>query len=339
MKSILFFLFIVVALYSKEVSVFGAGDLESSAPYGLTKSEKVILKNKKELNRFDQKIGIIKSDVSDISERVDGLESVVDGNSLKIQKHSKSLDDKTKEIEVLKSDISFLKEEIKIITQKQNDLQNSLDSANLKLEEVQKSMNQVFNKLVVEVEKNYVTKKEFNKLVKFINKQVDEAKKEKLAIQKRREAEKRKAALKRKKALQKEKAKKKLTKKKSKKELLADAKHYFKKDYFKKAKPIFEFLVENNYRPAESSFYLGEILFYKKDYKGAIGYYKKSMMLYDKAKYIPKLLLHSAISFEKTSDKTNAVNFYGTLIDIYPKTKEAQDAKKRLTKLEKKGKK
>jgi TolA-binding protein len=334
MKSILFFLFIVVTLYSKEVSVFGAGDLESSAPYGLTKSEKVILKNKKELNRFDQKIGIIKSDVSDISERVDGLESVVDGNSLKIQKHSKSLDDKTKEIEVLKSDISFLKEEIKIITQKQNDLQNSLDSTNLKLEEVQKSTNQAFNKLVVEVEKNYVTKKEFNKLVKFINKQVDEAKKEKLAIQKRREAEKRKAALKRKKALQKEKAKK-----KSKKELLADAKHYFKKDYFKKAKPIFEFLVENNYRPAESSFYLGEILFYKKDYKGAIGYYKKSMMLYDKAKYIPKLLLHSAISFEKTSDKINAVNFYGTLIDIYPKTKEAQDAKKRLTKLEKKGKK
>jgi TolA-binding protein len=327
MKSIFFFLFIVVALYSKEVSVFGAGDLESSAPYGLTKSEKVILKNKKELNRFDQKIGIIRSDVSDISERVDGLESVVDGNSLKIQKHSKSLDNKTKEIEVLKSDILFLKEEIQIITQKQKDIQDSLDSSN-----------QAFNKLVVEVEKNYVTKKEFNKLVKFINKQVDEAKKEKLAIQKRREAEKRKAALQRKKALQKEKAKKKLTKKKSKKELLADAKHYFKKDYFKKAKPIFEFLVESNYRPAESSFYLGEILFYKKDYKGAIGYYKKSMMLYDKAKYIPRLLLHSAISFEKTSDKTNAVNFYGTLIDIYPKTKEAQDAKKRLTKLEKKGK-
>jgi TolA-binding protein len=322
MKSIFFFLFIVVALYSKEVSVFGAGDLESSAPYGLTKSEKVILKNKKELNRFDQKIGIIRSDVSDISERVDGLETVVDGNSLKIQKHSKSLDNKTKEIEVLKSDILFLKEEIQIITQKQKDIQDSLDSTN-----------QAFNKLVVEVEKNYITKKEFNKLVKFINKQVDEAKKEKLAIQKQRETEKRK------KALQKEKAKKKLTKKKSKKELLADAKHYFKKDYFKKAKPIFEFLVESNYRPAESSFYLGEILFYKKDYKRAIGYYKKSMMLYDKAKYIPRLLLHSAISFEKTSDKTNAVNFYGTLIDIYPKTKETQDAKKRLTKLEKKGKK
>ena len=37
------FLFSTSILFSQEVSVFGAGDLESSNPYGLTSSERVIL--------------------------------------------------------------------------------------------------------------------------------------------------------------------------------------------------------------------------------------------------------------------------------------------------------
>lgn len=57
------------------------------------------------------------------------------------------------------------------------------------------------------------------------------------------------------------------------------------------------------------------------------------MMLYDEAQYIPKLLLHSAISFEKTKDKDNAINFYGTLVDAYPETEEAKVAQKNLKKL------
>jgi TolA-binding protein len=54
------------------------------------------------------------------------------------------------------------------------------------------------------------------------------------------------------------------------------------------------------------------------------------MMLYDKAKYLPKLLLHSAISFKKIGDNENAKNFYNTLIEIYPKTKEAKEALRKL---------
>ena len=34
-----------------------------------------------------------------------------------------------------------------------------------------------------------------------------------------------------------------------------------------------------------------------------------------KAVYMPSLLLHSAISFEKTKDKENTKSFYSTLID------------------------
>jgi TolA-binding protein len=54
------------------------------------------------------------------------------------------------------------------------------------------------------------------------------------------------------------------------------------------------------------------------------------MTLYDKAKYLPKLLLHSAISFDKLGDNENAQNFYYTLIDVYPNTKEAKEASKKI---------
>ena len=109
-------------------------------------------------------------------------------------------------------------------------------------------------------------------------------------------------------------------------ELLQEAKELFKKDYFTKAIPIFKYLITKQYKPAESNFYLGEIWFHRKKYKDAIHHFKTSMMLYDKAKYIPKLLLHSAIAFEKINDLDNSANFYGTLIDVYPQTQEAKQA-------------
>ena len=104
----------------------------------------------------------------------------------------------------------------------------------------------------------------------------------------------------------------------------------YTKNYLTKSKPHFVELVRRKYKPAQSNYYLAEIFFYKKRYKDAIHHYKTSMMLYDQASYIPQLLLHSAVSFEKIKDKENAVNFYSTLVDAYPETKEAVEANKKL---------
>jgi TolA-binding protein len=92
-------------------------------------------------------------------------------------------------------------------------------------------------------------------------------------------------------------------------------------------------LIAANYKPAESNYYLGEIWYYRKDYAKAISYFKKSALLYDKADWMPKLLLHSAISFEKTGDFKNAASFYETLMTNYPESKEAKSADKNLSKL------
>ena len=45
---------------------------------------------------------------------------------------------------------------------------------------------------------------------------------------------------------------------------------------------------------------------------------------------MPRLLLHSAISFEKTGDIENASIFYNTLLDNFPNSNEAKEVKKSL---------
>ena len=110
-----------------------------------------------------------------------------------------------------------------------------------------------------------------------------------------------------------------------------------KKDYDAKAYttaiPKYEKLIEVNYKPAENNFYLGEMWCKRKKYDTAISHFKKSAMLNDKAAYMPTLLLHSAISFENVKDKENAKSFYGTLIELYPNSSEAKEAKTKLSKL------
>ena len=67
--------------------------------------------------------------------------------------------------------------------------------------------------------------------------------------------------------------------------------------------------------------------------KKAIRYFKTSAILYDKADYMPKLMLHSAISFENMDDFSSAINFYSTLIDVYPNSQEAKQASINLSKI------
>jgi len=170
-----------------------------------------------------------------------------------------------------------------------------------------KILNKSFDKIVKtvnDINTNYITKKEFDKLISLLDKNIVPQK----TIKKKTSA----------------------TAKKSSKDLLIEAKALFKKDYFTAAIPIFEDLIKKNYRPAESNFYMGEIKYYRKKYEEALQYFKKSMTLYDKADYLPKLLLHSAISFDRLGDSQNAQNFYTTIVDIYPESNEAKEASKKI---------
>lgn len=108
--------------------------------------------------------------------------------------------------------------------------------------------------------------------------------------------------------------------------------HFVKKRY-DEAQKRFTITDTKGYKPAASNYYLGEIAYYTKKYEDAIFYFKKSAGIYDKASYIDTLLLHTAVSLEKTGDKGQAKAFYENIIENYQGKKTAKIAKERLKKL------
>ena len=304
--------FLVVSAVMAETSMFGAGNLDSSKPYGLTKTEEVIVKNKKIVTKNEKRLKKTNTELQDLNERVGGLESLLEGESLKLNKVFLSLNKQIEEHKLYsQSTTNEINKNSEIIANIQTAidsdlkrLKNQIDQNNKNLKIIKKSFDKIVI-LVNEINSKYVTKKEFNKLITLLDNQ---------------------------KSTNTKVVKKPLNKKvtKSSKDRLIEAKRLFKKDYFTKAIIIFEDLISKNYRPAECNFYVGEIKYYRKKYKDALHYFKNSMTLYDKAKYLPKLLLHSAISFDKLGDTENAQNFYNTIVDIYPESSEAKEASKKI---------
>ncbi|PLY10275.1 MAG: hypothetical protein C0626_04595 [Arcobacter sp.] len=329
MNKFLIVILLSTLTYAKEVSVFGAGNLDSSNPYGLTKSEQRILKNKKELGSIDTKVKTVKSTMDSISERIDGLESIYEGDSQKLNsvvltltkllndfESNQNLTDKNGE------DVKELKKSIDQL----NTLQKKIADENQKnLENLKQAVEKLTKKINV-IDSNYISEKDFKKnMNQFVTVKEFEALKKSLNI-KTNEIAQPKISVKSNNSENKVSID-------DKAEMLIEAKILFKIDYFTKAIPMFEELISANYKPAESNFYLGEMWYYRKDYSKAISYFKKSAMLYDKAEWMPKLLLHSAISFEKTNDFKNAASFYETLMTVYPDSKEAKSADRNLSKL------
>jgi len=116
-------------------------------------------------------------------------------------------------------------------------------------------------------------------------------------------------------------------------ELYSEGVRHFVKKRYDEAKKRFTLTDTKHYKPAASNYYLGEIAYYTKQYEDAIFYFKKSAGLYEKASYMDTLLLHTAISLDKTGKKSQARSFYENIIENYKGKKTATIAKSRLKKL------
>ncbi len=116
-------------------------------------------------------------------------------------------------------------------------------------------------------------------------------------------------------------------------ELYSEGVRFFVKNRYSDAKDRFTITDIKGYKPAASNYYLGEISYYTKNYEDAIFYFKKSAGLHDQASYIDVLLLHTAISLERSGDKAQARVFYENIIENYQGKKSAQIAKDQLSKM------
>jgi TolA-binding protein len=288
---------IPIVLFAAEPSVYGAGNLNSANPYGLSPSEKKIVQNSKDIKNLQKKINSIKLKYNDLRDRLDGVRSVVESISNKIGKiGNKNFAQKEKNSN-FEDEIAQLKKSIDDSAQLQNENQDKV-----------KNVLSELSSLIDSINTNYLPKEKFEELQK---KQQDfQIRVENMF--KQLKSEKRKSSI----------------SSKSGSVLLKEAYKFFKKKSYDEAQIRFSRLVKINYKPATSNYMLGEISYRRKNYKKAIAYYKKSISLYDKASFTPTLLYHTGISLSKLKKSAEARNFFTALKTNYPNSKEAKALKK-----------
>lgn len=141
-------------LLASEPSVFGAGNLNQPQPYGLTAEEKLILENKQEIQAVAQKNNIQNAKVETVTERLDGLQTIVEGLGQSVNEHKVELQ-KISDSSASDGNLSSTINELR-----QQTTANSENIAQLKtlLEEL--------SHVVDSVNASYVSKEEFSLLMK-----------------------------------------------------------------------------------------------------------------------------------------------------------------------------
>lgn len=305
MRAALLILLSAGALCAAEPSAFGAGDLNNPNPYGLTESEKHILKNKQTLEAVKAQSRDTESQVGSLRERIDGMQSIVEGLNENVHANRQS--------------VTELKEAMMQERGAQRETVAQLESA-VKANEQNvlqlKKVLEEFSRMLDTINGNYVTKDEFNTLVKEINTFKSEVAKE---LKQRAAAKSASGGA--------------PLDKMANAEVAKQAEEYFEKEYYTKALEYYEHLIRKKYKPARAHYMVGEIWYARKDFGQAIAYYKKSAQLYSKADYMPTLMLHTAISMQATKDIDNAKKFYSGVVAQYPNSEEAATAASRLSKL------
>jgi tol-pal system protein YbgF len=79
-----------------------------------------------------------------------------------------------------------------------------------------------------------------------------------------------------------------------------------------------------------AQFWIGETYYLKKDYEKAIIEYEKAIVKYPEGDKIPSAIFKQALSFLELNDKTNARSLFKRVIEKYPRSDQAEMARKRL---------
>jgi tol-pal system protein YbgF len=79
-----------------------------------------------------------------------------------------------------------------------------------------------------------------------------------------------------------------------------------------------------------AQFWIGETYYLKKDFERAILEYEKAIVKYPEGDKIPAALFKQALAFTELGDKTNARNLFKRVIEKYPRSEQAEMAKKKL---------
>ncbi|MDR1007858.1 MAG: hypothetical protein LBL65_04750 [Campylobacteraceae bacterium] len=281
--------FLLISVLNAEPSAFDAGKFDSNSPYGLTDSEKYLLNINKKTEDLSLELKRFKNTIDATIEKSDGVISLLDSLNGKIASISQTIQTIDANQTEQNTDIAKLKNDI-------NELEKyAKESRNIEITNQQtvKSVLAELTSMVDTLSANYAA------LDKRIT-TLEGKKNQTVTVQSQFSANI------------------------SSEELSKEGEKLLTNREYSNSKKYFSELISRGYKPARNNYMLGEAEYFSENWSEAIVNYKKSVKLYDKADYMPRLLYHTAISFDKLSDTANANQFYKLLKTSYPESKEAK---------------
>jgi TolA-binding protein len=257
-------------LSAYEPSVYGAGDIDSATPYGLTQTEQAVLDNKKILQSLYNKM-------TKQQRKIDGLTTIINGQN--------------REILDLKEQVVVLEKRPIPVPEDKN------QTYSLLLE---------LGKMIDNINNTYVSRDELEKILAGSRPMANDSGSSLGSPVVNNTTESNSA------------------------DTYIKGVQLFAQRSYNAAKEHFQQALSEDYKPASSNYYLGEVSYYTHNYKDAVAYYKQSASLYDQASYMGVLYLHTAISLDKSGEKEQAKAFYQHVVDNYPNEKVASIAKSRM---------
>ncbi|EMS7837045.1 tetratricopeptide repeat protein [Campylobacter coli] len=310
MKKIFSVALIGATLLYAESSAFGAGDLTSDSPYGLTSGEKLL---KEKLDTLSNNDAQVNSRISEIEQRVEGLQSTLEGINSQYAKSNSRLTQLETDFEAMENNLSTELQNLKAYVEESRKIQ---DTNNKQIKKILTEL----SSLVDSINANYVSKDDLNDFNLSANNTLVIPTSDGKNATSLKENNASVIPVKEKEVKQIDDS----WKKKKNNEILDLAIKDLNDNSYENSKTKLNYLISKQYKPARANFWLGEIEYKQKKYNNAIAYYKTSSALSTKGDYFPKLLYHTAISLDKIGDPKTANGFYKALKTNYPNSPEAK---------------
>lgn len=305
-----------------EISAFDAGKVDTKTPYGLTQNEKLQYENQERLKALNEYYTNLTSKINTAVENIEGLQSVTEGLNAQYSKANTKLLSLEENYQNFDANITQEIQNLRAYIEENRQIQEKNH------QEIQKVLGEITT-LINKINDDYISKEDMNQTIAFFQSEIasiqnqtkitpvvsvvsDDNKTQEI-IQDTNKTQDEVIEV-----------KNDSWKKLQSSEILKKAIDETNKNQFEDAREKFEHLISIHYKPARSTFWLGEIRYKQQDYAGALGFYKKSSAISTKGDYVPKLLYHTAISLDKVGDPKSANKFYKALKTAYPDSPEAK---------------
>lgn len=305
-----------------EISAFDAGKVDTKTPYGLTQNEKLQYENQERLKALNEYYTNLTSKINTAVENIEGLQSVTEGLNAQYSKANTKLLSLEENYQNFDANITQEIQNLRAYIEENRQIQEKNH------QEIQKVLGEITT-LINKINDDYISKEDMNQTITFFQSEIarvqnqtkitpvvpvvsDDNKTQEI-IQDANKTQDEVIEV-----------KDDSWKKLQSSEILKKAIDETNKNQFEEAREKFEYLISIHYKPARSTFWLGEIRYKQQDYAGALGFYKKSSAISTKGDYVPKLLYHTAISLDKVGDPKSANKFYKALKTAYPDSPEAK---------------